>query len=249
MKAQSNTMFITGGGSGIGRGMAEAFHRLGNHVVIGGRREERLKEVCAANPGMRHVVIDIADAGSIREAANRVTAEFPGLNCVINNAGLQRVHDFSGAVDDAAVAAEIQTNLLGLIRMCAAFVPHLRGRSDAVLVNVSSGLAFVPIARVPVYCATKAAVHSFCISLRHQLRESGVKVVELVPPWVETELDRGRRRPPGRSPMPLDRFIAEAMEGLLTEVDEVVVADAKFLYASGTAPEESFWSAFSRMNP
>lgn len=249
MRTHSNTIFITGGGSGIGRGLAEAFHRLGNRVIIGGRREQALKDACAANPGMSYVPIDTADAESIRTAAQQVISQFPGLNCVVNNAGLQRAHDFASpkGASDAIVVEEIETNLLGPIRVCSQFIPHLTNRPHATLINISSGLAYVPLARVPVYCATKAAVHSFTVSLRHQLRPAGIKVVELVPPYVDTNLDHGRRRPEGPAPMPLPQFIDEAMEGLAGDSDEVAVGGAKFLYASsGTG--EAFTKTFSRMN-
>jgi len=248
MRNHSNTILITGGGSGIGRGLAEAFHKLGNRVIIGGRRETVLKDVCAENPGMNSVILDISNTASIRTAAQSVRAQFPDLNCLINNAGLQRVHDFSadGGVDELGVVEEIETNLLGLIRMCAAFIPHLKNRPEATLINISSGLAFVPLARVPVYCATKAAVHSFCVSLRHQLKHTTLKVVELIPPWVDTNLDKGRRRTTGPAPMPLRQFISEAMEGLAGDADEVLIGDAKFLRASAG---DAFTKAFSRMNP
>jgi uncharacterized oxidoreductase len=250
MRLDSNTIFITGGGTGIGRGLAEAFHKLGNRVIIGGRREGVLKDVCATNPGMSHVIVDVADAESVRRTAQAVTSQFAELNCVINNAGIQRAHDFSagGGVNEAAVTEEIETNLLGMLRVCFAFLPHLRSRPEATLINVSSGLAFVPLARVPVYCATKAAVHSFCASLRHQLKHTSVKVVELIPPYVDTDLDKGRRRPGGPAPMTLPLFISQAMEGLSGGAGEVAVADAKFLYGSaGTG--EAFAKAFSRLNP
>jgi uncharacterized oxidoreductase len=249
MRVRSNTIFITGGGSGIGRGLAEAFHQLGNRVVIGGRREHVLKAACDANAGMSYVVVDVASADSIRAAARRVVSEFPELNCIINNAGLQRPHDFSvsGGVDDAAVSEEIETNLLGVVRVCSAFLPHLLGRTEATLVNVSSGLAFVPLARVPVYCATKAAVHSFCVSLRHQLRRSPVSVIELIPPWVDTDLTPGPRPRGGRQPMPLPQFIAEAIEGLAGDAVEIPVGDAKSLYAA--AGSGAFAQVFSRMKP
>ena len=250
MRIHSNTIFITGGGSGIGRGLAEAFHKLGNRVIIGGRREAVLIDACAANPGMTHVVLDVADPGSIRTAAHTVISKFPELNCVINNAGIQRSHDFSlaGGVNETALREEIETNLLGLMRVCSAFIPRLSAQPAATLINVSSGLAFVPLARVPVYCAAKAAVHSFCVSLRHQLKHTGVKVVELIPPYVDTHLDKGRRRPDGPAPMPLPQFISEAMEALSGDADEAPVGDARFLYASsGTG--DTFAKAFSRMNP
>jgi len=135
-----------------------------------------------------------------------------------------------------------------MLRVCFGFLPYLCGRPEATLINVSSGLAFVPLARFPVYCATKAAVHSFCVSLRHQLKLTGVKVVELIPPYVDTDLDKGRRRPGGPTPMPLPLFISQAMEGLSGDADEVAVADAKFLYGSaGTG--DAFAKAFSRLNP
>jgi uncharacterized oxidoreductase len=253
MNMRDNTIFITGGGSGIGRGLAESLHRLGNKVIIGGRREEALKRVCAANTGMSHVVLDVTDLASIRAAAERAIAEFPGLNCVINNAGVQRVHDFSadGGIDDPAVEKEIQTNLLGVIRVCQVFLPHLCRQPRATLVNVSSGLAFVPMSIIPVYCATKAAVHSFTVSLRYQLKGSTVSVIELVPPYVDTELNRaaGPRRPTGSggNPMPLDQFIAESMKELSTATEEAAVGFAKSTLAAGWG--EAARAIFSRLNP
>jgi uncharacterized oxidoreductase len=253
MNMRDNTIFITGGGSGIGRGLAESFHRLGNKVIVAGRREEALKSVCAANPGMRYNLLDINDAAAIRSLASRVIAESPELNCVINNAGIQRVHDFTadGAVDDRAIVAEIQTNLLGLIRVCDAFLPHLRRQPRATLVNVSSGLAFVPMSIIPVYCATKAAVHSFTVSLRHQLKGSSVSVIELVPPYVATDLNRaaGPRRPSGSggSAMPLDQFITEAMKELSTATEEAAVGFAKSTLAASWG--EAARTIFNRLNP
>ena len=145
---------------------------------------------------------------------------------------------------------EIETNLLGPMRVCSAFIPHLSGQPGATVINVSSGLAFVPLVAVPVYCACKAAVHSFCVSHQALLKaEPGIRVIELIPPYVDTGLDRGRRRPGGPTPMPLDQFITGAMEGLAGGADdEVPVGDAKLLYGSaGTG--DTFTKAFSRLNP
>jgi uncharacterized oxidoreductase len=247
---RSNTIFITGGGSGIGRGLTEAFHKLGNQVIISGRREATLTAVCEANPGMRSFGLDVTDPVAVREVAARVSNEFPGLNCVFNNAGVQKGHDFTlgEPLNEQAVLEEINTNLLGVIRVASAFLPHLRGKPGATLVNVSSGLAFVPLARFPVYCATKAAVHSFTMSLRHHLKNSGVRVIELIPPYVATDLGRESKTavPVGPQPMPLDAFIDETMKALEGDADEVAIGDAKKLMAA--AGGDTVLAAFLRMN-
>jgi uncharacterized oxidoreductase len=249
MKMHSNAIFITGGTSGIGKGLAEAFHKLGNQVIISGRREDRLRSICAANPGMRHFVLDVTDLTSVRNTARKIIDEFPSLNCVFNNAGMQKRHDFAAGkpMDDPAMLAEIQTNLLGLIRVTAEFLPHLKNQQGATLLNVSSGLAFVPLAVFPVYCATKAAVHSFSLSLRRQLRDSNVKVIELIPPYVATELGGSSQAPAGAlRQMPLETFIAETMKELAGDTDEIAIGGAKNLLAA-TAPENAM-KIFAGMN-
>ncbi len=251
MRMQSNTIFITGGSSGIGKGLAEAFHRSGNRVIIAGRREQRLKTICSANPGMRYWVLDVTDPIAIQNSRDQVLKDFPELNCVINNAGIQRRIHFAAdrQPDDSAFVQEINTNLLGLIRVTSAFLPHLIRQKDAVLVNVSSGLAFVPLAGQPVYCATKAAVHSFCMTLRRQLKDTGVQVIELIPPWVETELggiSKARSRT-ARGPMPLDVFIQEAMAALATDADELPIAWARSL--ADAACLDQGRKVFDAMNP
>jgi uncharacterized oxidoreductase len=249
MKMDGNTIFITGATSGIGKGLAEAFHRLGNQVIVSGRREDRLRSVCAANPGMRYFVLDVTDMASVRDTARKIIAEFPFLNCVFNNSGIQRRHDFASgkSIDDAAMLAEIQTNLLGLIRVSAEFLPHLKNQKDATLLNVSSGLAFVPIAIFPVYCATKAAVHSFSLSLRKQLKDSNVHVIELIPPYVATELGGGSAAPAGAlRQMPLETFIAETMKELAGDADEIAIGGAKNLLAATTP--ENVKKIFTGMN-
>ena len=235
MKMHSNTIFITGGTSGIGQGLAGAFHKLGNQVIISGRREDRLRSICAANPGMRYFVLDVTDLASVRNTARKAIEEFPGLNCVFNNSGVQRRHDFAAGkpIDDAAMLAEIQTNLLGLVRVTSEFLPHLKSQPGATLLNVSSGLAFVPLAVFPVYCATKAAVHSFSLTLRQQLRNTSVKVVELIPPYVATELAGGSPSPSGAMhQMPLQNFIAETMGELASDADEIAIGGARNLVAA-----------------
>jgi uncharacterized oxidoreductase len=215
MKLTGNTILITGGGSGIGRGLAESFHALGNQVIIAGRRQQTLDETVAANPGMMAITLDIEDPASIRTFAANVAKQYPPLNVLINNAGIMRAEKLTSQPDDLAAAeSTIVTNLLGPIRLTAALLPHLHQQPYAVIMNVSSGLAFVPLAPTPTYCATKAAIHSYTQSLRYQLRESPIEVLELIPPYVATDLLNGADDPRA---MPLDKFIAEVMEILKTQ--------------------------------
>jgi uncharacterized oxidoreductase len=214
MNLTGNTILITGGGSGIGRGLAQELHALGNQVVIAGRRRQALEETTAANPGMKSLTLDIEDPAAIRAFAAQVAAEFPALNVLINNAGIMRPEDLLEQKDLADAEATVTTNLLGPIRLTAALLPHLRKQPRAAIVNVSSGLAFLPLALTPTYCATKAAIHSYTESLRYQLRGTPIEVLELVPPYVQTYLMNGAHDPLA---MPLDQFIAEVMEILKTQ--------------------------------
>jgi len=217
MKLTGNTILITGGGSGIGRGLAEAFHRLGNQVIIAGRRKGALNETTTANPGMVSMPLNIEDPDSIRALATHLSVEHPALNVLINNAGIMRREDLLQPSENAADAESmIATNLLGPIRLTAAVLPTLRHQASAVVMNVSSGLAFVPLHLTPTYCATKAAIHSYTQSLRYQLRDSRIEVLELIPPYVATDLLDGREDPRA---MPLDQFIAETMDILRREPD------------------------------
>ena len=209
MNLNGNTILITGGGSGIGRGLAEAFHALGNQVVIAGRRQATLDEATAANPGMKSLTLDIESPDTIRSFAAKVAAEFPSLNVLINNAGIMRAEKLLAQQPDLADAeAIVTTNLLGPIRLTAALLPHLQSQPHAAIMNVSSGLAFLPLTLTPTYCATKAAIHSYTLSLRYQLKATNTEVLELVPPYVATELMGGASDPRA---MPLDKFIIEVM--------------------------------------
>jgi uncharacterized oxidoreductase len=215
MKTTGNTILITGGGSGIGRGLAQAFHALGNHVVIAGRRKQPLDQTTAANPGMTSLTLNIEDPADIRSFAAQLATRYPALNVLINNAGIMRLEKLLAQQDDLADAqSTIATNLLGPIRLSAALLPLLQKQPHSAIMNVSSGLAFVPMAPTPTYCATKAAIHSYTQSLRYQLRASTTEVLELIPPYVATDLLNGASDPRA---MPLDLYIAEVMDILKTQ--------------------------------
>jgi uncharacterized oxidoreductase len=234
MKLTGNTIFITGGGSGIGRGLAEALHKRGNKVIIGGRRRSHLDEVVAANAGMAAIELDITDPTSIRRVAAQLIADYPELNVLINNAGVMQPDQAGGQIDDAVMVSAIATNLAGPIRMTSALIDHLKTRNDAVVAYTSSVLAFVPLAATAVYSATKAAVHSYVLSQRFMLRDTTVRVLEIAPPWVRTDLMNSRE---AEQAMPLDAFINETMAVLGTNADEILVEGAK-LFRGNPGPGE-----------
>ncbi|MDR3514898.1 MAG: SDR family oxidoreductase [Azospirillaceae bacterium] len=248
MRTSGNTILITGGGTGIGRGLAEAFHALGNKVIIAGRRQSVLDETTAANPGMAALTFDVEDRESIRAFATTVTGRYPDLNVLINNAGIMRVENLLTQSDVLADAeATVVTNLLGPIRLTAALLPLLRAQPQATVMMVSSGLAFLPLALTPTYCATKAAIHSYAQSLRYQLKHTPVQVLELAPPYVQTELmGPGQARDPRA--MPLKDFIAETIAILTTTPDatEICVEAVKPLrHAEAGGHYDSFFTTFN----
>jgi uncharacterized oxidoreductase len=229
MKLSGNTILITGGGTGIGRGLAESLHKLGNQVVIAGRRKETLEETAAANPGMKTMELDIAKKEEVLSFAEHIAAKFPSLNVLINNAGVMRAEKLLSQQEDMVdMEAIVTTNLLGPLRLTSALLPHLSKQPSATIMNVSSGLAFVPLVLTPTYCATKAAIHSYTQSLRYQLKKTNVEIVELIPPYVATDLMGGRSDPRA---MPLDQFIAEVMSILKVEPtpSEICVENVKRL--------------------
>ena len=242
MDTRKDTILITGGGSGIGRAMAEALHGRGAKVIIAGRRREALEAVAAAHPGMAFETLDVADADDVKAFAKRIIATHPELNAVINNAGIMVVED---GIDLAIAEQTVAINLLGPIRLTAALLPHLKSRPSATIVTVSSGLAFVPLAATPTYSATKAAIHSWSQSLRHQLRDTAVEVIEWAPPAVATDLMPGHAENPNS--MPLGDFTAESLA--LFEAggnDEILVERVKFL--SGAAARGDYDAVFRALN-
>jgi uncharacterized oxidoreductase len=228
MKLTGNTILITGGGSGIGEALAHRFHDLGNKVIVAGRRPDSLERASAGRPNMAAMTIDVDSAEGVADFARRVLAEHPDLNVLVNNAGIMRYEDIAARRDLADAEATITTNLLGPIRLIDALVEHLAGRPDAAIVNVSSGLAFVPLAATATYSATKAALHSYTVSLREALKGK-VEVIELAPPAVQTDLTPGQRTATGY--LPLDAFADEAIALLARQPTpkEVLVEAVRFL--------------------
>ncbi len=245
MDTRKDTILITGGGSGIGKAMAEALHARGARVIIAGRRQSALDAVAAANPGMTTAVLDVEKADDITAFAARITAEHPDLNVVINNAGIMVAEDLTADPVDLTIAEQIiAINLLGPIRLTAALLPHLKSKASATVVTVSSGLAFVPLAATPTYNATKAAIHSWSQSLRHQLKDTPVKVIEWAPPAVATDLMPGHAENPAS--MPLADFTAESLSLFEAGHDEVLVERVKFL--SGAEARGEYAQVFQILN-
>ena len=249
MNTSENTILITGGGSGIGRALAESFHQRGNKVIIAGRRLAVLQETTRANPGMVAVTVDIESPEAIHRFAEKLTRDFPALNVVIHNAGIMKPEDLLAQAGDVSIAeATIATNLLGPIRLNSALLPHLQMQSRATIMTVSSGLAFVPMFPTPTYCATKAAVHSYTQSLRYQLRGTAIEVLELAPPYVQTEL-MGPSQASDPHAMPLREFITEVMQLLETTPtpEEILVGRVKPLrFAEKSGDYGAFYETFNQ---
>ena len=242
MKMTGNTIFITGGTSGIGRAMAEALHKLGNQVIISGRRRALLDEITAANPGMAAIEVDIADPASIAAAAQTLIRDFPKTNVLFNNAGYMPFDDAAVPLDEVQLQAQVATNLLGPIRMTSALIEHLKAQDNATILYTTSALAFVPLASTAVYSALKAALHSFALSQRFQLRGTGVKVQEIAPPWVDTDLVHKSGDPRA---VPLEAFIAETLVALAGDEPEVLVEAAKPLRNNPGPNEHGLFEGFN----
>lgn len=244
MKIKNNTVLITGGATGIGFAMVEAFVKAGNKVIICGRRQNKLEEAKSKLPGINARICDVSKDSERQLLFNWIKDNFNDLNVLVNNAGIQRMVDLKKGIRGlAGVEAEIQTNLVAPIWVSAYSIPLLMKKPEAAIINVSSGLGFVPIASMPIYCATKAAVHSFTMSLRYQLKDTSIKVFEVVPPMVATELGRGA----GEEEEEWNRGIppAEVAKAVMSSIEkdrfEIVVGEAKGLVdGSRTNPEEAF---------
>ncbi len=248
MKMTGNTILITGGATGIGLAMAELFLKEGNQVLICGRRKENLLVAQSKFPQIHYQVCDLANAGERQRMYKWAVSNFPELNILVNNAGIQRQIDFTkGTLDLMNGDDEILINFSAPVQLTALFVPHLMKLKEAAIVNITSGLGFVPLTIIPVYCATKAAIHSFSWSLRYQLRKTSVKVFEVIPPTVDTDLDRGarERRKQEYRGIPATEVAEATLAGLGKDEFEITVGQAQGL-RGGTREESEL--IFQRMN-
>lgn len=251
MNISGNTIFIPGSTSGIGLALALALQARGNTVIVGGRRADLLDKIAAEHPGLDTVQIDTTDPASIESAARQVLDRHPDLNVLIATAGIMRVEDWHKPESFLASAESVvTTNVLGPVRLIAAFIEHLQTRPDATLITLSSGLAFTPLAATPSYNASKAAIHMLSESIRLQLADTSVKVVELVPPSVRTALLPGQED--NEVAMPLDEFIAEVMALLEAQPDakEIQVERVKFLrYGEARGDYDQVVAALNNSDP
>jgi len=239
MKTTGNTILVTGGGSGIGLALAQRWHDAGNKVIVTGRNAAKLDAAIAGRPNMSAFALDVTDADAIASFAKEIVAKFPGLNVLVNNAGIMSTEDASAKRDLAQAEATVVTNILGPIRLTDALVDHLATQDGAAIVNVTSGLAFVPLPKAPTYSATKAAMHSYSVALRIQLAGK-VEVIELAPPAVRTDLTPGQSTREGY--MPLDDFADEVISLFAIEPtpEEILVQNVLPLRnaeANGSVPQ------------
>lgn len=228
MKTSGNTILMTGGGSGIGEALAHRFHDRGDTVIIAGRRQDALDRAAEGRARIHTRTLDVEDAAATEAFARAIVADFPDLNVLFNNAGIMKFEDLTAARDLGDAEATVAINILGPIRLTNALIDHLAGQPDAAIVTVTSGLAYVPLVAAPTYSASKAAIHSYTVSLRTQLAGK-VEVIELAPPGVQTDLTPGQAKRPGY--MPLKAF-ADAVAAQFAQQPtprEILVDEVQFL--------------------
>jgi uncharacterized oxidoreductase len=231
MELKNNTILITGGTSGIGLAFAEEFYKLGNKVIICGRREERLKKLSDKYHGMITKTCDVSIEKERIELAEWAISNFSDINILMNNAGVQLAYNVYNSDEIKKLYDETETNFIAPIHLSSLFIKHLATKENPAIINITSGLAFVPLAFMPVYCATKAGLHSFTLSLRHQLKDTPIKVFEIAPPAVDTELGHQGRTDKNQSHggIPVQDFLKEAMKALHNDVLEEMIGMAKNL--------------------
>ncbi len=233
MNLSGHTILITGGATGIGLALAAELARRGNEIIVCGRRADRLERAAEQIPQLHTRIADVSDATSRRDLVRWLLSEHPKLNVLVNNAGVQHLFSVAAGERDLERAdEEISINLLAPIHLTAELVPHLLQQPASAIVNVSSGLGFAPLAHMPVYCATKAAMHSMTMSMRHQLRATSVRVFEVIPPIVASELGAAHRLPQvNAGAMSAETAATQIVEGLEKDVPEIAIGDAANLMA------------------
>ncbi len=244
MKTSSNTVLITGGATGIGFALAKMFTNAGNQVIICGRREHKLIEAQSDLQQLRTKVCDVTKGDEHKSLFDWIKDNHKDLNILVNNAGIQRAIDFHRGTQELFKGQdEIETNLIAPIQLSTYFTPFLLQKSEAAIINVSSALGFVPIAAMPVYCATKAAIHSFTMSLRYQLKDTSIKVFEIIPPAVDTELGKGNvyEEEPGYTGIPPSEVAEAVLTAMAKDEYEIVVGEATGLVMGArNNPEQAF---------
>jgi uncharacterized oxidoreductase len=233
MKISGNTVLITGGATGIGLALAEQYLKLGNEVIICGRREKKLNEAKEKFPKLHIAQTNLAEKELRTNFAHYIIKEFPAINVLINNAGIQNETDITNPECNDSMQEEVDVNFVAPVHLAALFLEHLKQKETAAIINITSGLAFSPLAIVPVYCATKAALHSVTLSLRYRLRDTSVKVFEIAPPIVDTELDRGARDKRGMEDRGItaEEFAKAAIEAIKNDTFEAAIGMAANLRA------------------
>lgn len=248
MNIKNNTVLITGGATGIGFCLAQEFVKAGNEVIVCGRREEKLREAKEKLPQIHTKVCDLSKEEERKKLYEWISSNFPNLNVLMNNAGIQRMIDLKKGTEELfAGEDEIEINFKAYVNLSAYFIPFLMKKQEAAIINISSGLGLIPLAVVPVYCATKAAIHSYSISLRHQLRNTPIKVFEVLAPTVDTDLDKGARAKRGQEDRGIkpEEVAKAAMAGFEKDQYEIAVGIVSNLQKGGM---NNFDEIFNRMN-
>lgn len=246
MKLTNNTILITGGGSGIGFALAQEFKKLGNEVIVTNRSQEKLAKAKAE--GFATYQVDMTDSRSIDAMVKKVLADHPTLNGVIQNAGIMQPENLKNGDSQKVQSDTVATNLLGPMQLNSALIPHFLKKDSAFIITVSSGLAFLPAAGFPTYSATKAAIHSYSQSLRHQLQDTSIDVLELAPPYVQTTLT-GEHQASDPNAMPLDEYIKEVFTILKGNPKyEVLVERVKFLRFAESQGFDKYYEQFNSFN-
>ena len=248
MNVKGNIVLITGGATGIGLSLVKEFVRAGNEVLVCGRRQDKLDEAKAIYPSITTKQFDLSLYRDREGLYHWIKKEFPKLNILINNAGIQRGIDFRKGIESIqTIDNEIVINLEAPIQLCAYFIPLLQEQKESAIINITSGLGFIPSVAMPVYSATKAALHSFTVSLRRQLKDTSIKVFEIIPPMVDTDLDKGERKKRGLTYFGItpEQTAEESFEAIKKDEYEFAVGEAKNFR---TGAKQNFEDHFDRMN-